>query len=51
MIKLLIQIDDKTYSIKKSVIENLAGLGFLITFILLMSWLQNLAVAWGVAKW
>lgn len=51
MMKILIQTEDKTYSIKKSVIETLAGLGFLLTFILLVSWLQNLAIAWGVATW
>ncbi|MGL4521674.1 MAG: hypothetical protein ACRCWQ_03870 [Bacilli bacterium] len=46
-----ILIKHKTYTIKQSVIETLAGLGFLLTFILLVSWVQNLAVAWGVAKW
>lgn len=49
--KLLIQTENKTYSIKKSVIETLAGLGFLLTFILLVSFVQNLAVYWGVAEW
>lgn len=51
MIKLLIKIDDKTYSIKKSVIEFLGGLGFLLTFILLVSFVQNLAIYWGVETW
>lgn len=51
MMKLLIQTENKTYSIKKSVIETLAGLGFLLTFILLVSFVQNLAVYWGVAEW
>ncbi|MGL5915731.1 MAG: hypothetical protein ACRCZG_05675 [Culicoidibacterales bacterium] len=42
--KILIQTENKTYSIKKSVIETLAGLGFLLTLILLVSWLENLTI-------
>lgn len=45
--KILIQTENKTYSIKKSVFETLAGLGFLLTLILLVSWLENLTI-WGV---
>ncbi len=51
MMKLLIQTENKTYAIKRQVIETLAGLGFLLTFILLVSFVQNLAVYWGVAEW
>lgn len=49
--EILIKTENKTYKIKKRVIETLAGLGFLLIFILLASMVQNLAVAWGVAEW
>ena len=51
MMKLLIQTENKTYSIKKQVIETLAGLGFLGAFLTGLAFMSQLAEYWGIAEW
>lgn len=41
----------KRYKIKKSVVELVVGISGFSIFVLALSFVQNLAVYWGIATW